>query len=136
MRWQDDGWTVHLWVDVVEAKDVRLDVKGTRLELRVGDHVACEGTLYAGVGAADWDCDAGSVHVQLRKTTQATWPRCFAPKKKKRRAPRFKETILDPDASPAPPPSNGMTFYGVPVCDAQGRWSVVSPDSAAVASAG
>lgn len=118
MRWQDDGSTVHIWVD--GDGDVRLDLEGRRLELRVRDAIVCDGTLFADVSGADWSCEAGSVHVQLRKTSHARWARCFRKKKK----PRFTETILDPDTSPAPTPSTNI-FYGTPVCDSNGAWSIV-----------
>lgn len=58
-------------------------------------------------------------------------------KKKKRRAPKVTETILSgcevPPAPAAPVPLD--MFYGVPVCDAEGKWSIITgPESSSASS--
>lgn len=59
------------------------------------------------------------------------------PKKKKRRAPRVTETILSGCEAPTVPVAEVPIdmFYGVPVCDAEGKWSIITgPESSSVSS--
>lgn len=102
-----------------------------------------------------------SIHVSLPRCTHkpcVTFTNCFRgalpkallttktfgesrpaaiPKKKKRRAPRVTETILSGcEAPPAPAAIVPLDmFYGVPVCDAEGKWSIITgPESSSASS--